>query len=50
MRNPLLKQCTKITIVIKQRSLVLYCMYRAFYHKSNTSQQMDKVIDIYKII
>jgi hypothetical protein len=46
MRNPLLKQCTKMTIFIKQRSLILYCKYHAFYHV-NTSQQMHKIIDIY---
>jgi hypothetical protein len=33
---------------IKQCSLILYCMYRAFYHKSNINQQMHKIIDIYK--
>jgi hypothetical protein len=49
MRNPVLKQCTKITIFIKQCSLILYCTYSAFYHKSNTSQQMDKAIDIYEM-
>jgi hypothetical protein len=49
MRNPLLKQCTKITIFIKQCSLILYCVYRAFYHKSNINQQMHKIIDIYKM-
>jgi hypothetical protein len=50
MRNPLLKQCTKMTIFfIKQLSLILYCMYRAFYHMSNISQQTHKIIDIHKI-
>jgi hypothetical protein len=34
---------------IKQRSLILYCMYRAFYRKSNINQQMHKIIDIYKM-
>jgi hypothetical protein len=38
-----------MAIFIKQYSLILYCKYRAFYHKSNINQQMHKIIDIYKM-
>jgi hypothetical protein len=46
MRNPLLKQCTKMTIL--SSNVVLFyivLMYRAFY-KSNTNEQLHKIIDI----
>jgi hypothetical protein len=38
-----------MTHFIKQCSLILYCIYRTFYHKSNINQQMHKIIDIRKM-
>jgi hypothetical protein len=38
-----------MTIFIKQCSLILYYMYRAFCYKSNINQQMHKIIDICKV-